>query len=60
MNPEDDPEARIRELERPLTDQARASELGGGHYSSGNAFVPPPAPAYNAPDYTAPHLRQPP
>ena len=28
MNPEDDPEARIRALEQPLADTARASELG--------------------------------
>jgi hypothetical protein len=30
VNAEDDPEARIRALEQPLSDQARASELGGG------------------------------
>ena len=28
MKPEDDPEARIRELERPLAETARASEIG--------------------------------
>ena len=42
MNPDDDPEARIRQLEQPLADNARASELGGtqppGYY------VPPPPP----------------
>lgn len=37
MEPQDDPEARIRELERPLTDQAYTSELGGSH-----AYPPPP------------------
>jgi len=30
MEPQDDPEARIRDLERPLSDRARASELGTG------------------------------
>ncbi len=30
MDPKDDPEARIRELERPLADAARTSELGTG------------------------------
>ena len=60
MKAEDDPEARIRELERPLTNQARTSELGAGQSSSGGAYVPPPAPAYNAPDYTAPTYGAPP
>ena len=42
MNPEDDPEARIRELEQPLSDQARASELG---QSGGYSYpLPPPGP----------------
>lgn len=39
MEPKDDPEARIRELERPLTDQAYTSELGGSH-----TYPPPPPP----------------
>ena len=51
MNPEDDPEARIRALEQPLSDQAQASELGGGNYGSGTDYVPPPAPAYTPPGY---------
>jgi hypothetical protein len=38
MNPEDDPEARIRELERPLNDVAKATELGTGPF-------PPPQPS---------------
>jgi hypothetical protein len=48
MKPEDDPEARIRELERPLADTARASEAGstqppGGYpYPPGPAAPPPP------------------
>jgi DUF3060 family protein len=44
MNPDDDPEARIRQLEQPLADSARASELGGTQ-PAGYADVPPP-PAY--------------
>jgi hypothetical protein len=39
MNSEDDPEARIRELEQPLADRARASELGDG---SDYRYPPPP------------------
>jgi hypothetical protein len=42
MNPEDDPEARIRELERPLSDVAKATELGIG--PSGSSYPPPPMP----------------
>src|SRR5277367_5596363 len=48
MKPEDDPEARIRELERPLAETARASEAGatqppGGYsYPPGPAVPPPP------------------
>jgi hypothetical protein len=42
MNPEDDPEARIRELERPLNDVAKATELGTGQY--GSSYPPPPMP----------------
>ena len=37
MDPKDDPEARIRELERSLNEQARTSELG----VSGSAHPPP-------------------
>jgi hypothetical protein len=48
MNPEDDPEARIRDLERPLADVARASELGTPDYRSGE-YLPPPVQAYDAP-----------
>ncbi|WP_082943913.1 DUF3060 domain-containing protein [Mycobacterium sp. 1274761.0] len=48
MNSEDDPEARIRALEQPLSAQARASELGGA--SAGNAaYLPPPTSAYGSP-----------
>ncbi len=51
MKPEDDPEARIRELERPLAETARASEAGGtpppGKWAPppGQAVPPPPPPA---------------
>ncbi|MDP7704326.1 MULTISPECIES: DUF3060 domain-containing protein [unclassified Mycobacterium] len=44
MKPEDDPEARIRELEQPLADQARASESGYGLGSAGGYDYPPPPP----------------
>jgi hypothetical protein len=51
MSSEDDPEARIRELERSLNDQAAASELGGSQPRSGPAYLPPPVSGYSAPDY---------
>ena len=38
MEPQDDPEARIRALERPLADTARATELGTTPYTSGGAY----------------------
>ena len=52
MSSQDDPEERIRELERPLADAARAAESGqaqppGGYtYSSGSpgSMAPPPPP----------------
>lgn len=43
MKPEDDPEARIRELERPLSDTARASELGSAQTPGGYPYPPGPA-----------------
>lgn len=58
MNPEDDPEARIRDLERPLADVARASELGTPDYSSGE-YLPPPVQPYGAPP-TQPYGAPPP
>jgi hypothetical protein len=63
MNPQDDPEARIRALEQPLADRARATELGTSPYTSGgNAYLPPPLPPmppqaqgpYTPPGYNAP------
>lgn len=44
MEPHDDPEARIRALEQPLADTARATELGTTPHTSGGAYVPPPVP----------------
>ena len=44
MNPQDDPEARIRDLERPLADVASTSELGTGQYPGGYGSAPPPPP----------------
>jgi len=47
MNSEDDPEARIRELEQPLADAARASEAGENPPPS--KWAPPPASAMPPP-----------
>ncbi|BBZ46181.1 hypothetical protein MPRM_34620 [Mycobacterium parmense] len=47
MTGSEDPEDRIRELERPLSETARASELGSsgpGGYPAGPPSPPPPAP----------------
>ena len=49
MDPKDDPEARIRELERGISNEARASELGGGASELGTGYgessaLPPPLP----------------
>jgi hypothetical protein len=65
MNPEDDPEARIRALEQPLADTARATELGTGttpYTAPDQAYAPPPLPPmppqaqspYTPPGYGAP------
>ena len=54
MNSEDDPEARIRELERGIANQAEASELGTGQDNTGGAYLPPPpVPGYAPPGYNA-------
>lgn len=52
MDPQDDPEARIRELERPLADRAEELGTGAAHHNApppptrpwthGNVFPPPP------------------
>jgi hypothetical protein len=52
MNQDDDPEARIRELERPLAETARASEMGSSQTSGAYPYqpgtpVPPPLPPAN-------------
>lgn len=51
MEPFGDPEARIRDLERPLADQAAANELGTHPYRE---VAPPttPVPPYSHPPYT--------
>jgi Protein of unknown function (DUF3060) len=68
MQPEDDPEARIRALEQPLADTARATELGTTPYTEPNrAYAPPPLPPmppqaqgpYTPPGYGAPWAPQP-
>lgn len=64
MDPNDDPEARIRDLERPLADRAYNSELGTQSYSTPYATEPytaqqyypppPPPPGYPTPYSMAP------
>ena len=65
MEPHDNPEARIRALEQPLADIARATELGTTPHTSGGAYPPPPLPPmppyaqdygaqYTPPGYGAP------
>src|SRR6202011_3195275 len=74
MDPQDDREARIRALEQPLADTARATELGTTPSGSGgNAYLPPPVPPmppqapgpdygaqYTPPGYGAPWAPPPP
>ncbi|AFM15680.1 Protein of unknown function (DUF3060) [Mycolicibacterium chubuense NBB4] len=48
MEPFGDPEARIRDLERPLTDQARATELGTRPFEAALVPVPGPVPQPHA------------
>ena len=43
MASQDDPEERIRELERPMADEARASELAAAQQPGGDAYPPGPA-----------------
>ena len=52
MKPEDDPEARIRELERSMAETARASEIGstqapGGYTAPSGPAVPTMPPPVN-------------
>ena len=64
MNPHEDPEDRIRELERPLADSARMSEAGssqptGQAYPPGPTVPPPPSPwTYGGP-FSAPPPKPP-
>jgi Protein of unknown function (DUF3060) len=48
MNPDDDPEARIRQLEQPLADNARSSELGGTQPPGYYVPTPPPPLSYGS------------
>lgn len=69
MQPDEDPEARIRELERPLADQAHSSELGTRPYEAPpSTDVPVPSYPYNPQpgpyqqtryQYRAPHYDSP-
>jgi Protein of unknown function (DUF3060) len=65
MKPEDDPEARIRELESPLAETARASEVGstqtpGGYaYQPGPLVLPPPQPLNYGGRFPGPSMRSP-
>jgi hypothetical protein len=63
MEPHDDPEARIRALEQPLADTARATELGTTPYTAPNdAYLPPPLPPMPPPaqgSYQPPGYGQP-
>jgi Protein of unknown function (DUF3060) len=43
MDSQEDPEQRIRDLERPLADNARASELGAPQPPGGYGYTPGPA-----------------
>ncbi|WP_055400573.1 MULTISPECIES: DUF3060 domain-containing protein [unclassified Mycobacterium] len=65
MAANDDPEDRIRELERPLADAARASEASSAApaapaYSPGPGAPPPPPPSWNYGGYGGPFGGPPP
>lgn len=51
MDPQQDPEARIRDLEQPLADRAHTSETNTTPYSYDGVYPPPPPvpPGYGAP-----------
>ena len=60
MEPDGDPEARIRDLERPLADQAYANELGTQPYEAGPSEHVPVAPhPYNTPPRPGPYQAAP-
>ncbi len=54
MKPEDDPEARIRELERPLAETARASEMGSNQTPGSYPYTPGPSAPPTPPTYGVP------
>lgn len=54
MEPEGDPEARIRDLERQLGPAAEKSELGVGAHGSTYGYVPPPSGSYAPPPPLSP------
>ena len=56
MSPEEDPEKRIQELERPLTDVARSAELGTTPFPPPTRGwdSPPPPPGYYGPPMPPP------
>ncbi|AKK26335.1 DUF3060 domain-containing protein [Mycobacterium sp. EPa45] len=56
MNPEDDPEKRIQQLERPLTEQAHTSELGTTVPPGSWSPPPPPPPPYYGPPMPPPSV----
>ncbi|HYQ35153.1 MAG TPA: DUF3060 domain-containing protein [Mycobacterium sp.] len=68
MYPQEDPEQRIRNLERPLADAAHASELGQAPPPDGYAYAPgptgppvppPPSPWAYGPGYSGPPPKPP-
>ncbi|MCV7179602.1 DUF3060 domain-containing protein [Mycolicibacterium sphagni] len=59
MKPEDDPEKRIQELERPLASQAQTSELGTAAPPGGWHPPPPPPPGYYGPPMPLPSVPSP-
>jgi Protein of unknown function (DUF3060) len=56
MDPQDDPEARIRDLERPLSDMARTSEMGAAQPGA-YAYPPTLPPITYGPYPTAPPIK---
>jgi hypothetical protein len=68
MYPQEDPEQRIRNLERPLADAAHASELGQAQPPGGYAYAPgptgppvppPPSPWTYGPGFSGPPPKPP-
>lgn len=59
MTPQDDPEARIRALEQPLSDMARASELGNDNRYDAYGYPPPLPPPPTPPTQQWPYAANP-